>query len=87
MMKATKGNEIRKRIATLYFQRKFNRLVVRKAEDETARNKALENGQRIENEIRTLKSTHGHYIKMFKRIQGKGSTARHNYTMFGEVTQ
>lgn len=87
MTKQTTDKAIRKNIATLYFQRKFNRLVVNKAEDDTARNKAIENGKRIENKIRALKSTHGHYIKMFKRIQGKGASARYNYTMFGESAE
>lgn len=87
MMRQTEDKTIRKQIATLYFQRRFNRLVVRKATNEQARNRAIANGKRIESKIRALKSTHGHYIKMFKRIQGKGNSARYNYTMFGEVAE
>lgn len=86
MNRQNEEKAIREKIATLYFQRKFNRLVVRKAKDESARNIAIENGKRIENKIRDLKSSHSHYIKMYKRIQGKGASARHNYTKFGEVT-
>lgn len=46
----------------------------------------MNNRNRIEIEIRALKQSHGHYIKMFKKIQGKGSAAYYNYKMFGEVT-
>lgn len=84
-MRAKRDKEIRERIATLYFQRKFNRLVRKKARNEAELKKAIENGERIENEIRALKKSHAHYIKMFKKINGKGSSARHNYVMFGEV--
>ncbi|WP_436962388.1 hypothetical protein [Staphylococcus shinii] len=86
MMKAKAESEIRDRIATLYFQRKFNQLVIRKAESESLLKNAMNNRNRIEVEIRALKQTHGHYIKMFKKIQGKGSAAYYNYKMFGEVT-
>ncbi len=85
-MKAKAESEIRDRIATLYFQRKFNQLVIRKAESESLLKNAMNNRNRIEVEIRALKQTHGHYIKMFKKIQGKGSAAYYNYKMFGEVT-
>lgn len=87
MMRQTEEMKIRENIATLYFQRKFNRLVVRKAKNETDRKNAIENGKRIESKIKALKSTHGHYIKMFKRIQGKGSSARYNFTKFGQLTK
>lgn len=85
-MKATKESEVRDRIATLYFQKKFNQLVITKAKSERILKNAMNNRQHIESEIRILKQTHGHYIKMFKKIQGKGSTAYYNYKMFGEVT-
>ncbi|RIN23979.1 hypothetical protein [Staphylococcus succinus] len=86
MMKAKAESEIRDRIATLYFQKRFNRLVITKAKSERLLKSAMNNRNRIEIEIRALKQSHGHYIKMFKKIQGKGSAAYYNYKMFGEVT-